>query len=254
MKIVVCTMSHWDDPKNAEVWRRTLTIMLNGCRKFLPPYETVRPIIACGTWSDPALCPIDAEVINCHGDRNAHNHLGNDGLWHSDELLNCFTFCSFSASLSHALMTRWPFDLVMYIYHKQTVIGKDLGPVLDEFMSRKETFMAPSIWGTIADPSLCFFKKPAIVKYLNCRFRPNLIRFDDAPNAHMLIEHEIIKILKDDWWNPWPGITNWRMDGHTVKRDGSPITKHEVFNDWPGVTAMPHEWCEEYLNHKGINV
>lgn len=257
MKIIVATMSHWDDQRNADVWKGSLNLMLSCCRRFVPPYETIRPIITCGTWSEPSLCPIAAEVINCQCTRNEHNVQAPDGLWHSDEMYNCLTFPAFNGALWYALLAKWPWDLLMWIYHKNTLIGQDLGPVLEQFMAHKEILMAPSIWRKWPDLSLSFWKKEAVVKYLNCRYRPNLIRFPDVPKeCHMLFENEVGLIFRDDWWNPWPEITNFRMDGH-IERFGTnnpnPITKEEVLM-WPGVTGMPEVWLADYLAAKGLSV
>lgn len=240
-------MSHWDNQQNADHWKGTLTLMVRAVKKFVPPYISLRPIISCGTWSDPTLCPIDAEVINCLCERNQHNKQAPDGIWHCDELLNCFTFPAFSAALSYALLAKMPWDLLLWVYHKNTVIGTDLGPIVDQFMQRPESLLAPSIWLKDPDLSLSFWKPRAVQKYMNCRFRPNLVRHPDAPNPTLIFETEIGHIFKNDWWNPWPAITNFRLGPNDR------VTREEYLKTRPVLLGGPQEWLNDWLVEKGLN-
>lgn len=227
MKIVPIVTSCWPTPETLGKASALLPRWNRSIRKFL---TKEKPIIACGTWSDPCLCPVDGEVVNANV---TYDREPECKTW-------MYAVCAFNAGFWYAMMVRWPWDMLAFVDH-ETVLTRDASPLVAEFMKRSEDVMAPSCFdGTCIDSVFSFYKKSAVERMLNCRIKSDLCFIPQAVGTKMLREQEETLIHKGHWWNPCPSVTKFRMEYQPV------LSRRYIFDKAFAANRIPRDWLDEY--------
>lgn len=211
MKIVCFTMSWWDNLNDFNNIRKELNFWKYSVESYLNP---VGKFIACGTYSDPQISDLGVPIVNAHVKKT---------LPHDPYFWN-YALCAETAGMYYALF-NYDFDILAQVC-SDSIINSNVLALCEEFMARPETVMAPRWWYGIED-AFVFYKKDAVVKYLNT----NNIRHLTAPGSEPQPESsEYVKaaMFGEEWWKIWPERENWRMEGSLPSE---PV----ITNNWPFV-------------------
>lgn len=221
MKLACFTLTYWKDQADANSKSLELRDWKAHIEKMLKPDVMY---IACGTKSEPVFSPIDVPVINS----------GVEYTVPYDAIYWCYSLCAENAGMWHALLNT-DCDILGQIA-TDCFIKDDLLPILEEFNKRPELVCAPS-WASFVEDAAIFYKRSALVKYLNMRIRPNLIAERRQPP--LMTEQEKAQIFRGQWWNPWPNIVTMRQEWYVGVKD--PIPDERVLSEkWP-IVLRPSE-------------
>ena len=236
MKVICFTMSYWDDEVQAQKAGELLLPWKKTVDKWLKP---VHRFVSCGTWSEPSLSPLGADVpiINA----GAVKDRPYDVIWHN------YSGCAYGAAFHYALtMNYW--DLIA-ILDTETLIGNvDFDAVLNEFLKRPEIHLNQDWHGRPGGP-LQVWKREGLSRWLNYRQRANFIPKPEPvegvePEPPMLLEDEMGIIYKDLWWNPWPEFPTLRQD---CGEDSEKYVTPEETLKWPFIRKPHPSIVERYL-------
>jgi hypothetical protein len=196
MKIACFTLTYWNDAKTAAAIADELRAWVAEVRGgFRPDYL----YMCSGTYSDPKFNPLpDVPLINAEV-----VYRGPKDFTH-----NCYALCAEEAGLWYALLNT-DADVVVQMC-TDSIVNEDMRPLLDNFMARPELVCAPAWCRSYLDDAFVFYKRNAVVKYLNGRLRANLM--DVESGEQLITEDEKTRIFKGEWWNPWPANDNMRQD------------------------------------------
>jgi hypothetical protein len=205
-------------------------------RNQLAWFDPAIAFIACGTWSEPAYCPLPIPVINSGAEPTKPAVLP----WN-------YSSCAFSAACYHLLNTK-DWDLAVHITDDMLVGPIDWQALLTEFMERPEEILATR-WYTRMDWPLAM-KRNAVIRFAHQRCRTNLLYFPFSEDAYL--EEEMMALwggcmkpligafvypecAENRWWCPWPDIPTIRQD-HGI--NGSPHPPDDEAMNWP-IVRLP---------------
>ncbi len=214
MRIIAFTTTYWDNLESSR--RPEITDPIFGLRawhdrvRFL--FSPTSIFLACGTWSDPALNPLDglARVVNAGIPvgipYNVHRHQ--------------YCMAAYTAAMAH-LLDRQDWDLAVLLDTDCLVGAVNFPKLIDEFLKRPD-FILTNAWCRFPAGPLVVFKREACVRLLHHRIQGNIVLHDDSDDL-MLAEWELGEIFKGVWWNPWPQIESVRQDFPMNPDDPDPL-------------------------------
>ncbi len=221
-------MSHWNSPEEAEGRAAGLFGLRAAHERLHQCLGQCETFIACGTWSDPDLCPMSLPVINAGAPLTKPYEVH---WWN-------YSLCAFTAAFAYAL--NKPDWNLLVLLDTDTLVGAvDFDTILREFMGRPDLMLTAN-WhdGTRSWPAGPFiaWKREGVSRWQHGRLRPNL---SESPDQPMLPEEEWAKLFDGRIYNPWPDVPNVRQD-HRPELSEQALT-------WPFVRCPVSDVIETYL-------
>lgn len=228
MNIAVFTLSFWHDETMANTkanglfglfaWERRVRTIFNPCKMF----------IACGTYSNPKFNPAVESVTINSGMKYTKPY---------DVYYQQYCGCALTAMMAAALdIEDW--DLLVLLDTDCLVGDVNFKTLLDEFMNRPETVLAPDWNGTPSGPFMAW-KREGAAMYLHQRRRANII--DPSEKRPILLEDELAIIYRGKWWCPWPGMSMRQDHGFVVDKNPRRVLS------WPFVRMPNPDIVDEYV-------
>jgi hypothetical protein len=147
VKTIVWTTSHWDDEEQSH--RPEIVDELFGLNAWHKRtsylFKPIHSFVACGTWSDPALSPLDPSVS-----------IVNSGIGIGipyNYMRYQYWMAAFTAASAY-ILNRNDWDLLLFLDTDSLVGAVDFKSLLTQFMGREELILSNS-WS--ATPSGPFF-------------------------------------------------------------------------------------------------
>lgn len=186
MNLLAFCTSNWLNNEQAEARKPELQSWLSRVTRLFNPQGW---FIACGSYSDPRLCPVGLHVVN-------------SGVPYTKGYGNAWNYgcCAWSAALWHANFCH-DWDVLVDVETDVYFSALDLNKLVRDFMASDALILAPA-WCGCPDPNFAMFKREGILRFLHCRLRPNLDIYERKPSP-MLGEDELRIIFNGKWSNPF---------------------------------------------------
>lgn len=224
--VLVFGVGHWDNEEHAKKQASDFNEWYTRVQAYLGQPPT---FIACGTKSDPALCPlfdIDIAQINLTKSRRYSRD------W-------SYYRVGFLTGLWHALL-RNNWDILIHC-QVRTLLGEDQTSKIDEFRARDEVLCAPS-WRSVAgefiETGFMMMKREAVLRYVTRPLRPCL-----SDNEAINVELEALNLFTYDWWNAWPEIISTRKRDFNYPNPNGLTVNMQNFLKLPMIAINRH--CSE---------
>lgn len=189
--------------------------------------------MACGTWSEPSLSPLPAEV-----------KIINSGvLFDRPYEVTWWNYygCALTAALAHAL-NRKGWDILFQLDHNCLVGAVNFENLLQEFLRRPEELLATEYDNSGGISWAGAWKRSAAVRYLHNRSRANLV--DESQPRPILIEEELGNIFRGLAWFPWRGGGHFRQS-YGVNPNAHELNKAVM--EWPFVEKPHPSIIQDYI-------
>lgn len=229
-KIACFSLTYWANRAHADLLSGELIEWKKRVQGILLPDWLY---LACGTKIDSGYNPINVPIVNAEVTYTKSHDVT---YW-------AYSFCAETAGMWYAILNT-DCDIVAQIA-TDCLINFDVASKLNEFATRSDLVLAPS-WFGFVDDAIIFYKREAIVKFLNERRRGNLIEAKDCSIMPLLSEHEKTEIFKGRWWNPWPGIITMRQEYGISDRQPIPDDR-VVSENWP-IVLRPSPYIKGKYN------
>lgn len=225
MRIAAFTLSYWGNSETAQSLHNQLAYWNDHVNRIVKP---VYSFIASGTYSDQALCPIGAKVINAFVPFAGHYSVDNNYALAGEE-----------AALWH-IITETDCTHAFYLCG-DGVVGFNVREYADKLDMTGNMIVAPN-WLTFIDDACYLMSRAGIVYYLNHRLRPNI-----APEGScgMMSEDEKSRIFNGRWICPHTVKNHCRADAIEMRNNTFDDVK-----DWPVLIRANPELREQYLKHR----
>ncbi len=234
IRVWAWTTSWWDGPEQARAatdgtfgllaWHQRVTQYLSPSHCF----------IACGTWSNPTLCPLHRVPVINAGITQGTPY---------DIYYNHLCLAAWTGAMAYALNHRESWDLLVLLDTDALIGAIDFDALLREFLRRDEILLA-QWWGSDIGGPLYVWKPEGAVRFMHGRHRANLLPqpSDKKAKKPPTSEAEMLSIYSGAWWNPFPELRTVRQDyGQTdPERDNAKVLK------WPLVRKPDPAIIDEY--------
>ena len=207
MKLLVYGVGNWDSQEQAEILKPEYNEWLDRVRAFLGDPEI---FLSAGSYSDPKFNPLNIELVQL----NIPKTKNVDVNW------NYFRV-GFMTGIYHALFNPgW--DLLVHCQCR-TLIGKDIIPILNDFLKTSDLICAPK-WtashGISVEVGFMAMKPDAVKKYATSALRQSLTEANIESDNELNVEKECYKMFMNSWYDPFPEIfstrkrsAGWHIDG-----------------------------------------
>lgn len=229
MRVACFTLVHWKNADDAQFKSAEIQGWSSLVDRILQPDVKY---VACGTYSDPALCPIQCPVVNS-GVEYTRGH---------DVRYWGYSFPAETAGLWHFILNT-NCDVVMQMA-TDTVTKVNVRECAEKLMASDKLICAPS-WAGVVEDAIIIYKRQGVVKFLNQRLRANLVEREKATEEPMLAEQEKARIFDGQWLNLWPERQTMRQEWGIPDR--SPFPDELVITEnWPFVLRPSPEIRKRY--------
>lgn len=231
MRILAWTISYWNTPEEALKIGEGILGLRAWKARVQHAFSPVGFFVACGTWSDPSLCPTDMLVVN-----SGVEFRGPLDYWYRN-----YSKCAIDAGLAYAL-NRTDWDILLLLDNDGLLGDCDCDWMIKTFWSRPETLMAPSWHGGVPGGPMLTFKRAGAARLKHFRRTPNMRDAADIPGPNF--ETELADLFRNLWYNPWPD--------NPIMMDCDP--NHILWNCPMTGHQLTAEFAKQYLDRNGNKV